>query len=559
MKFKLKALLGTMLLLVGMLNLNGQGNLIPNPSFEIGNSFTKAGRFSRAQSWENYNTSDLCEDGGFESTTTAPGAVNSRNAHTGLRYAGFGPCEGGQVKLSNTVDQFSVVQIGYWYSRLFNSNPFSTEFRTFLLRSKGPGQFQDCLNPPIDAEYEDILSIDQSSVVAGQWAPHIGREFMIADQDYDWFAFKGRNTTGVYGDDEYLFVDDFYLKRTSYCDHECFGNLDSIQTSTLPNAMLSDNPDMFFILNATEIKLEIFSQFGGAPIYTIDAFDPNGLVNESIVDPVTGQLIEYFVVQWQGTDNNGNTVVPNDTYTFTLRYKNCLQTFNRSGTITWFQVSNPPFQNFSGTFHVNGTEALESCCIENWFYQNETISDFEVREVEDFIHAGENVTTGTNGPVIVEDGAYAFFNAGNSITLDPGFQVEAGGTFIAQTGYECPPQRLRGPMDNELKEIAIEAFLDSVNNTFEPVTEIAKSSLQYGLKVFPNPVHGACNIEIKSDNISYSNIKVVDRLGRTLIQKSLSESKGLSYQLDMSSLSSGTYWLYVERSGKVFSKSVVVK
>jgi hypothetical protein len=51
--------------------------------------------------------------------------------------------------------------------------------------------------------------------------------------------------------------------------------------------------------------------------------------------------------------------------------------------------------------------------------------------VHDHITAGENVTAGTQGPVVVSSNANVLFHAGNAINLEPGFSVASGGIFNA--------------------------------------------------------------------------------------------------------------------------------
>lgn len=253
---------------------------------------------------------------------------------------------------------------------------------------------------------------------------------------YDWFfidvEIPGYNPPSIpsnncFGD--FVYVDDVSLKRAEFCTSPCSPDLGPITHSTLPDAMVANgyNPQLgigpfnMLIENAMGIDFRVFADWQfNAPIWQQYAFDPNGLKDAGWPD---------YQLYWIGEDANGNVFPQSGSYWYYLKMWNCLP-----ANMIVYQQQSLTYLVGSGNFEqppdiVN--YELDDCCDDHAYFQNTTFTGYFRKDVHDHITAGENVTAGTQGPVVVSSNANVLFHAGNAINLEPGFSVSPGGIFNA--------------------------------------------------------------------------------------------------------------------------------
>lgn len=254
---------------------------------------------------------------------------------------------------------------------------------------------------------------------------------------YDWIfidvEIPGYNPASTFSDmcfGDFVYIDDISLQRSEFCTSPCTPDLgqleywryvDNTQTYGVPptgvivggSAGQSFN---IFVENAMGIDFTVFNHLG-EEIYNQYAFDPNGLKDEGYPD---------YWFSWSGEDHAGNFLYPGNTVlVYNLRLWNC-----DPGSLIYYignELAYTPgnLDNVQGYDIVN--YELIDCCEDHAYFQNTTFTSQYRKDVHDFISAGANVTTGTQGPVVVSSSANVLFHAGNAINLEPGFSVMPGG------------------------------------------------------------------------------------------------------------------------------------
>lgn len=551
-----------------------QANLVPNPSFEekdwniFPNKPDGPAQLEKCNDWKNFETSDWYSsapgfyNGKFISESTS-NTGDPMSAHSGTHYIGFGPCEGAQVKLNSKIGKYQFVQVAFWFS------PFKrmdTKINIYLLPDKaGNNALNDCYNPNITFEFHDVIDINSSGPDSihhpGQWYQYISKPFLITEGDYEWIAIKGDNHEGALNNVEYMYVDDVQVVSTELCDHICLPDLPDITYGSLQNTMIGNTLFRFNLLikDAMGVEFIVFST-EGQEMYNYDCFDPNGLKNDGYDD---------FLLEWNGNDNWGDNM-PEDAYTYYIRMWNCHdEVIFDQKSIT---VSPPEEAAFVvPEFHNN---ELENCCEENKYFQNIQIAGIERTDVNDFITAGENVTSGTPGPVIIKNGANVIWRAGNEINVEPGFEVEPGAYFdggIASCGATIalrkaePVSRLTA--ENQSNSIAHEAKDNSIGNeeniekteerdflpdqrylstdiTINPNPSISGVFIVSGLKVFP-----------ESFEAKYRSwITVYNVLGEVVYKSSNLTSP---YSIDISLKPKGIYFVKIQNDEEITVQKII--
>jgi len=81
------------------------------------------------------------------------------------------------------------------------------------------------------------------------------------------------------------------------------------------------------------------------------------------------------------------------------------------------------------------------------------------------------------------------------------------------------------------------------------------------VNVFPNPTNGSLQIDIKNDEISAYTIEISNLLGEVIMKQEESSSATETFinkKLDVSSLSTGTYFVSVRANNKLFRKKIII-
>lgn len=99
-------------------------------------------------------------------------------------------------------------------------------------------------------------------------------------------------------------------------------------------------------------------------------------------------------------------------------------------------------------------EVNNNLCRNNWYFDNTVFNyPLEIFQAGDFIKAGSGVDPEAgqlDGPVTVLAGSHTIFTAGNSIYLEPGFEVQPGAIFETDT---VPCRDLCPPLNQHLQDL----------------------------------------------------------------------------------------------------------
>ncbi|HMT30817.1 MAG TPA: T9SS type A sorting domain-containing protein, partial [Bacteroidia bacterium] len=74
------------------------------------------------------------------------------------------------------------------------------------------------------------------------------------------------------------------------------------------------------------------------------------------------------------------------------------------------------------------------------------------------------------------------------------------------------------------------------------------------VKIYPNPTNGWLQIELSNSKSSKSIVTVTDLLGQQIIQSSFSKSQ---FEIDLTEMKDGVYFVQIENDGNVFREKVV--
>lgn len=177
---------------------------------------------------------------------------------------------------------------------------------------------------------------------------------------------------------------------------------------------------------------------------------------------------------------------------------------------------------------------------DNIYVQNRVFNSIYNLVAQKNIFAGYNVTGSVPlGNVDVNSGADVTFRAGQQIQMDPGFNVNSGAQFTAIIDIaHCD-----GTTEYQNRMIH--------TNTLSPVAAKQNSpdNISSEIKLFPNPVNDVLMIKTSSD---ISGIEVFNIYGQKMDIKCNSKT-----QVDLSSLSAGTYFVKITTGDTVKTTSVI--
>lgn len=185
--------------------------------------------------------------------------------------------------------------------------------------------------------------------------------------------------------------------------------------------------------------------------------------------------------------------------------------------------------------------------------------------------AQTSFTAGGSGNVTVKQGADFVFQAGQTITLNPGFQTEAGANFQATVisacsidgvaSYNAPPSHA---IPNKLNDSTRADSLQLIPQKKFDInkylgTGIGQSGNVTKFNVYPNPTTGIVNMELflKAQEPSLV-MTLYDLYGRAVFTKNFKNVYFIQEQIDLPSLPAGMYSLAVRTSSNVYSKKIVL-
>lgn len=186
--------------------------------------------------------------------------------------------------------------------------------------------------------------------------------------------------------------------------------------------------------------------------------------------------------------------------------------------------------------------------------QNRTITNYTADfEGTHTVEIGENVNNPryASGKFIADVGSKLRINAGNHISLKPGFVGKNGS--VVQFGLEklsvnCDARRLANPQTHS-------------NGTETTNHNHVASGLDNKTRLlcYPNPFTESTNITYNLQKEGNVSIKVVSLLGNTVVEKSQGMQSAGSYKSDlqMPGLESGLYFLILTQDGKVLETAKI--
>ncbi len=121
----------------------------------------------------------------------------------------------------------------------------------------------------------------------------------------------------------------------------------------------------------------------------------------------------------------------------------------------------------------------------------------------------------------------------NSITSDLAGNIYAGGEFTNTSGYSY-----------------VAKFGDNV-------THVASANVRMN-RMYPNPTSNILNLEFSGD-VQNSEIKLFNILGEKVLHKSILGNKNSNLQIDLSSVSSGTYFIQIKTRNEIFIEKIFVE
>jgi hypothetical protein len=150
------------------------------------------------------------------------------------------------------------------------------------------------------------------------------------------------------------------------------------------------------------------------------------------------------------------------------------------------------------------------------------------------------------------------YKAANSITLRPGFTVQAGGEFIASIGGCQVPQAQASVLSSVHEESAPTSFKKKV----DIIREIESEPLieQSSLKIYPNPTTGSFNLELSYFGFGQTaDFRVMNLFGQPVWRTQWSVINGFDHRVfDLSHLPAGTYAYVLVIDGAPVSSSQLI-
>jgi hypothetical protein len=210
---------------------------------------------------------------------------------------------------------------------------------------------------------------------------------------------------------------------------------------------------------------------------------------------------------------------------------------------------------------IHGTSNSDwSSLFENEIYpattylQNQEIENKRTVYAREHIKAGRNVTQNLpSGDVIVNQGSKLTLTVGESIILKSGFTAEEGSEFIAQIREEqdCNTllQTVAGNGDSGLEDNTYIENKSTENQIFSIITETEKE-----FTIFPNPTTDKLYISCNKYLDAFYNVDIIDQNGSILISV---KNQGRNTILDLSSLTSGIYFVRILLENKLFTEKII--
>jgi len=496
-------------------------NIVPNYSFEVmesghSNKPNDAGQLEFVENWENFSTSDVYGP----NFNPFYGANNQLvEAKSGDKILGFGPCEGAQVELTQSIPQLTWVTVSFWY---MPKNSMDTKINVYLTSDQVDESIalSDCYNPAIDYEVNYVAEVFGSdNNPPGKWH-YFSKTILVEKSGYSWLAIKGDNIPGQLGHPNYVFVDDVQVDIFDFCSHLCVSKEKPKFNYITPDdeVTIGNSPNNFLALieGANKVEMLIWNQYGTLS-FKYNSYDPNGLSDPGFND---------YAIVWNGHSTlTGNDFYSADeVYPFRITAESCNgNTIVHDGVINLVGILDPP----AATYPETRNKDVVNCCEEYKFIQNLTYSSDKIESVNNFIIAGSNVTSAPYGDVVVQTGSTVEYRAEQSIILDSGFIVQQGASFLAKIEPCGASGKSKNYFSNEY------VYYDSIRNRGKQRKKVKNQNT----KVIPNPNDGSFRIS----SIPERTAKIIITDSRGIVVKNIvSPETEKKYYLNK--ISAGVYF-----------------
>jgi hypothetical protein len=364
----------------------------------------------------------------------------------------------------------------------------------------------------------------------GEWTK-VQFEFTAPESSYDWFAIEIQDLNGASNGwcHNYICIDEVSLMQR--CENGCSSTagVTSVCAST---EIIESNP--FWIRglkNISRLKLKVWNTLG--LITVLDIINPqdviawNGEINGS---PMANAWYNYVI---EATNDCG-TVTYNDNSRYIIKTDNYDNSISQNQMyFNYNPVDKPPIPGCEGFINISNHTTI----------QDKTLYQPLLYKAINAVTTGPNVVIPNNNEVV--------FEAGESITLLPGFKAQAGSNFtarIASSGGN-KSMTISEPIPNNSMNLQT-LDLNIIPQEKSEKTSIQTSNLDETLiTVSPNPSINNLYID---GLVNSTLVTVYDLSGKIVLSKQLNGN-----QLDISMLEKGLYFIKLNtEEGRVVRKFV---
>ena len=594
-----------LLLFVVCLKGYSQNNYVFNGDFEsVANQNYNPGNVNDLNSWEcrtvkNSNDPTYYHSPDLYSAAYAPNIaqppqlgvnVTSPTPHNGSNMVGMQPYELIQQRFLNQNmigGQYYTCSAYIWLASddptWWQDNALQFWIATSRTDYKSENGSQECsvdyitYSTGVTHSYLGSVDLSLSAYPAGQWHK-VSFTFLAPpkiDTDWGWFGIEqikpnyhptssscpNNECQNCYGG--YMFIDDVSIVDADLCGANCAPTLGQLVitcptlSSSFPkiNGAPANNgvialcsPWWFTVKNAISIDFRVYDRpVSGNLMYHQSAFNVNGLINPGYSDYWFGWLGEV-------TPGQGNTfpqVSGAAVFTYELDIINCVSEMHFASQLTYVVGHSGCCLDNNGAavdckqYSDQYNPVLNDCCPQNLYFQNTTFTGTDKYGADQYIYVGKNVTTGTQGPVIVDPGADVTFIAGTQVVLQPGgYNVLPGGNLRIKIGDCASTQRIAyapSTRDN--------IFSTNDNYNIDSLQTNARTLPNNLIEVhlIPNPSNGEIYI---STNTKVDLIEVCNMNGGKVFSSAIRSDDN---KINLSSLNDGVYF------AKIYSSNILLK
>ncbi len=375
---------------------------------------------------------------------------------------------------------------------------------------------------------QEIITVSQIPLSPSLYPPGEWHEVSVVldvpDNKYDYIALELQRPFEEYCG-AYIFLDDISL--TEGCINGCSSTAGGYNVWTSGGHTRTQPFSVFGLDNISHIDLEIRSGGGQELFRKISINNPPSIIAWNGKDDNYQELS----AAWYGYRINVTNDCGIKEYTGIFEKKNSSLTVENYRFYNYNSVSKPP---------------LADCCEENIIlqYQN-LIQDITIglpgTPPPLLYKAGQTIIAGPQ--VVVPSNNIVLFEAGNTIDLLPGFEVENGAEFEANI-EPCNPAKL--DVDFEAKAIDIESETEEKENNAS-------------MEVFPNPFKNEIEIRFFVEQAGYVKIYISDLYGRLLSEiynSEVLEGENSAF-FNTSGISPGLYFCVMETKNNRYVQKII--